>query len=139
MPVRGNAQEIANRWKTRTTAAVPEAVAGARRVQESPGVAAARQVQAYQQNVQASVPKWQKNVAKMSTQEWLAAYEQGSNRIASGVASKVGKMERHMTNFIPHLETVQRELAGMPRGDLESNLARMLHNARRNAQYQSPA
>lgn len=90
-------------------------------------------------NTAANVEKWKRNTARVSREEWLSAYEKGSNRIASGVNDKVGKMERHMTNFAPHLETVQRELAGMPRGDLESNLARMLHNARRNAQYQSPA
>jgi len=114
-------------------------VAGARRVQEAPGQQAARQAPAYQQNTMANVEKWKRNVSKVTREEWLAAYEKGSNRIAQGVNDKVAKMERHMTNFAPHLETVQRELSGMPRGDLESNLARMLHNARRNAQYQSPA
>ena len=137
--MRGTPDEIAKRWATRTTAAVPDAVAGARRVREAPGAAAARQKTAYLANVQAKADKWERNVAKVTKESWLASFEAGANRIAQGVQGKQGKMMTHMQNAASHYEAIQSELAQRPRGNLEQNLTRMLWNARRMAEYKSPS
>lgn len=135
MAVRGTPDEIAKRWAARTSAATGETIAGIRRVTEAPGVAAARQEQAWVQNTMAAQQKWKESVQRTSLQEWQQATEAGASRIAAGVNAKQGKMARHMAEFIPHLEQVQRELQAMPRGDINQNLARMIHNAKRNSEF----
>lgn len=130
MAVRGNAQSITEKWAQRTSGATQQVVEGVARVTESPGAAAARQKQAWLSNIQAKADKWERNVGRVTLQDWQAATAQGAQRIAAGVQAKRGKMESFLTEFIPHVENVQRKVNNMPRGSLEQNLARMVENAR---------
>lgn len=135
MAVRGTPSENAQKWKTRLSAATPDIQAGIQRVTSAPGQAAARQKGAWQANVIAAADKWERNVSRVSLDQWKQAALDGVNRVAQGATAKVGKMESFLTEFQPHLERTQAALAAMPRGNLEQNLARMLENARRNAQF----
>jgi hypothetical protein len=133
--VRGTPSENAQKWKNRLSAATPDIQAGINRVSSAPGQAAARQKGAWQANVAASADKWERNVSRVSLEQWKQSALDGVSRIAQGANSKVGKMESFLSEFQPHLERVQQRLASMPRGNLEQNLARMLENARANSTF----
>jgi len=135
MAIRGSASENAQKWKNRLSAATPEIQAGIQRVTVAPGQAAAKQRQAWQANVIAAGDKWERNVGRVSLQQWQQDALAGVNRIATGAASKVGKMESFLNEFQPHLERGQAKLANMPRGSFEANLARMVENARHNSTF----
>lgn len=130
MAVRGNAASITEKWKQRTSGATQQVIEGVQRVTEAPGVKAARQKQAYIQNVQAKVDKWEANVSRVPLSEWQQATTQGAQRIAAGVQAKAHKMEGFLREFIPHVEAVQNRVNAMPRGSFEQNIARMVENAR---------
>lgn len=135
MAVRGNAQQITEKWAQRTSGATQQVVEGVARVTEAPGQKAARQKQVYLANVQAKADKWERNVANVTLQEWQQATTAGAQRISAGVQAKKGKMEGFLREFIPHIESVQQRVNAMPRGNLDQNLARMLENARGMAQF----
>jgi hypothetical protein len=135
MPVRGNPAQITEKWKTRTAGATQQVVDGVNRVTEAPTAKAARQKQAWINNTIAKQDKWERNTAAVTLEEWRAATTAGAQRIAAGVNAKAGKMERFMTEFVPFLEGVQRQVNQTPRGDMETNLARMVQNARLISQF----
>ena len=135
MPVRGNAAQVTEKWKTRTSGATQQVIEGVRRVTEAPTMKAARQKSVWIANTIAKQDKWERNTAAVTLEEWRAATEAGAQRIAAGVNAKAGKMEKFMQEFIPFLENVQRQVNQTPRGDMETNLARMVMNARLNAQF----
>jgi hypothetical protein len=133
--VRGTPSSNAQKWKNRLSAATPDIQAGIQAVTQAPGQAAAKQKAAWQANVVASADKWERNVSAVSLGQWQQAAMDGVSRVAQGANAKVGKMEAFLTQFQPHLERVQQQLAATPRGSLEQNLGRMLQNARLNAQF----
>lgn len=133
--IRGNAQSITAKWASRTAGATQQVVEGVQRVTEAPGMAAARQKQAWLANIQAKADKWENNVKRVSLSDWQQATTQGAQRIAAGVQAKQGKMENFLTEFLPHVEQVQRKVNAMPKGSLEQNLARMVENARGLSQF----
>lgn len=135
MTVRGNAASITEKWKTRTAGATQQVVDGVNRVTEAPTAKAARQKQAWINNTIAKQDKWERNTAAVTLEEWREATKQGAQRIAAGVNAKAGKMERFMNEFVPFLEGVQRQVNQTPRGDMETNLARMVQNARLISQF----
>jgi len=135
MAIRGNPASITEKWKTRTSGATQQVVEGVRRVTEAPTAKAARQKQAWINNTIAKQDKWERNTAAVTLEEWRAATEAGAQRIAAGVQAKAPKMERFLTEFLPFVENVQRQVNQTPRGDLETNLARMVQNARLISQF----
>jgi hypothetical protein len=135
MAIRGNPASVTEKWKTRTAGATQQVVEGVRRVTEAPTAKAARQKQAWVNNTVAKADKWERNTAAVTLEEWRAATEAGAQRIAAGVQAKAGKMERFMGEFLPFLEGVQRQVNQTPRGDMETNLARMVTNARLISQF----
>lgn len=135
MVIRGTAASITDKWAQRTSGATQQVVEGVQRVQTAPGAAAAAQKQVWLANIQAKADKWEANTRAVSLQSWQAATVAGAQRIAAGVQAKKGKMESFLNEFLPHVENVQRQVHAMPRGSLEQNLARMMQNARLNAQF----
>lgn len=132
---RGTPQQIAEKWATRLGGATQSIQDGVNRVTTAPGQKAAQQKQAYVDNVVAKSDKWAARVAAVSLEEWKSATVAGASRVSAGAQAKKGKMQRHMENFLPFLDTVQAKVAQMPRGTLEQNLARMMVNARELSQY----
>lgn len=135
MAVRGTAASVTEKWAQRTSGATQQVIEGVRRVQTAPGIKAAAQKAAYLANIQAKVDKWENNTKAVTLQSWQAATEAGASRIAAGVNAKKGKMESFLNEFLPYVETVQRQVEAMPRGSLEQNLARMMENARKLSQF----
>lgn len=135
MTIRGTPAENAEKWKRNLSASTQDIQAGIQRVTESPGQKAAAQSGAYLQGVTSSVDKWKRRVAAVSLESWKADALAGVSRVAAGAAQKQGKMASFLAEFQPHLESVQAKLRSMPRGSLETNLARMVENARSNANF----
>lgn len=135
MAIRGNAASITEKWKTRTAGATQQVVEGVNRVTEAPTAKAARQKQAWINNTIAKQDKWERNTAAVTLEEWRAATTAGAQRIAAGVQAKAPKMEKFLQEFLPYVENVQRQVNQTPRGDMETNLARMVQNARLLSQF----
>lgn len=135
MAVRGTPQSITQKWASRTAGATQQVIEGVARVTTAPGQKAAAQKSAYLAGIQAKVDKWERNVSRVTLQEWQQATTQGAQRIAAGVQAKQGKMEAFMTQFLPHVERVQQRVNAMPRGNMEQNIARMVENVRGMADF----
>lgn len=135
MAVRGNAQQITEKWKTRTSGATQAVIDGVSRVTRAPGEAAAAQKGAYLAGVQAKADKWERNVRSVSLASWQESTKAGAQRIAAGVQAKAPKYEAFMQEFIPHVERVQARVSAMPRGTFDQNIARMIENARGMAEF----
>jgi hypothetical protein len=135
-----NATDIANKHAQRTTAAIPDYVNGVKGVTVAPGQKAAAAQQKWITNLQESATsgRWARRISAVPLEEWKAAAAgKGAQRIAAGVEAGKVKMAKFMTNFIPHLQQVQSELANMPSTTLEDNLQRMVVNARRNHEFKN--
>ena len=134
----GSASEFARKWARNLGQATESIKSGVMAVQVSPGEKAARNVDGYLAGVNRAVAdgKYQAGLRSFTVDEWrTATLTKGLPRIASGAAAAVGKVEQFLTEFMPHLESGQRMLESMPRGDLEQNLARMTAMARHNAKF----
>ena len=59
----------------------------------------------------------------------------GLPRIASGAAQAEPKFQAFMSEFMPHIEQGLRQLQGMPRGDLNQNIQRMVAMVQHNARF----
>jgi hypothetical protein len=135
MAVRGTPASITAKWASRTAGATQQVIEGVARVTVAPGQKAAAQKSAYLANVQAKADKWERNVGRVTLQDWQQATTAGAQRIAAGVQAKQGKMENFLTQFIPHVERVQQRVQAMPRGNMEQNIARMVENVRGMAEF----
>jgi hypothetical protein len=129
------AEELANKWKNRTSAATADVVAGVDRVTEAPGRKAAAQKSAWMNNTAAAADKWERRVGSVSLEDWKARTKEGANRIASGVQAKAGKVAEFWREFGPFQDSVTQQVRAMPRGSLEQNLTRMIEQARRTADF----
>lgn len=132
---RGTPEQNAAKWAQRLSASTQQIQQGVANVTEAPGKKAAAQVQSYLNGIQAKVDKWQRNVGRVSLEEWKAATTAGAARVAQGAQAKQGKVESFQREFLPFLDQVQRRVSAMPRGTLEQNLARMVENARGISQF----
>lgn len=127
--------EVAAKWATRTAAATPDLVAGVERVTEAPGRKAAAQRAVYLQNTTANVDKWARRVAAVPLETWKERMREGANRVATGVNQKQGKVESFWQEFGPFQDSVTAQTRAMPRGSLQQNLARMLNQATKTADF----
>lgn len=114
---------VANNWANRLAASTQAIADGVNGVQTAPGAAAARQADVWAQNVAASKPKWQRNVAAVTLPEWQAAMiNKGVPRIASGAAAAEPKFQQFMSQLLPYIDQQVRALPA--RGTLDQNIAR---------------
>lgn len=124
-----DAQSVAAKWQTNASNSVQSYKDGVASVSVAPGVAAARQKNAYVQGVQSNADIWAKNTSAVSLQEWQAAASgKGGDRYAGGVAAGAPKMAQFMSNFLPKVQSIAAALP--PRGTLEQNIARMTQQVR---------
>ena len=124
-----NPTEFARKWATRTTAAVPEFVAGVNKVTEAPGMKAAARADAMVMGVQEAVAsgKWQAKVGGVPLESWKQSTATlGAQRIGQGVAQAETKMQQFGAKLIPFQDTLKAALdAQAPRGGFEENMTRM--------------
>jgi hypothetical protein len=125
MFVRGTPGEIAQKWRDRTSGASADYVAGIRRVNQAPGVAAAKQGQKWLDKTRESVQKFQRNVAAVSREDWQdAAENKGGPRLATGAQAAVGKVEQFHSEVGPHIDRGLQHLASMPSTTVQDGIAR---------------
>lgn len=131
-------QEAADKWQARLAGSTAEITRGINRVTEAPGMKAAQKQDKMLRGITEAVQsgKWARNVSAVSLADWKkAALEKGVSRISAGATAAVPKMASTLTKIFAHQDTIQNELANMPDITLEENLARMVHQARRMADF----
>lgn len=129
-------EQASQKWGRNAGQARPSYEEGVRNVSQSPTSRAADQVDAWINNVQAARDKYVSGLRRVSLEDWRqAALSKGATRFVSGVQGSTDKMATFMRDFFPHLQQVQNELDGMPRGTLEANIERANHVMRRNAEF----
>jgi hypothetical protein len=122
-------QQVASKWSRNLGQASQSIAEGVRGVTESPTEKAAREAQRYVDGVNRAVQdgKWQSALRGVTLEEWREKMlTKGVQRIASGAQASQSKFEKFMADFLPHVEAGQRMLANMPKGDLASNIQRMI-------------
>ena len=130
------AQQAAAKWRDRLTASTQQMTDGVNAVTTAPGQKAAAAQQLWLQRVQASAPKWARNVAAVSLESWKNdMINVGIPRVATGANAKVGKVESFMTEFLPHVEQVAQKVRAMPKGDINQSIARAAAQIQGNAQF----
>lgn len=136
--IRGDAASIQAKWLRNIQAATPDVQAGIARVTQAPGMAAAKQVDAWQNNTVNARAKWQRNTAAVSLQSWQASATDGVQRIAQGAQSKQNKVGDHLQSFLPFLQQGMDKVNAMPKGSLAQNIARMVAMTQHTASYKRP-
>lgn len=136
MPMK-NPQTVADKWSRNLASSTTAIQEGVNNVSVSPTAKAAQNQEAYLAGVQRAVAdgKWERGLKRVTLEDWKQAMlSKGVSRIASGASAAVGKMETFLSEFLPHVESGQRMLENMPRGDLATNIQRavamMEHNAK---------
>lgn len=129
-----------NKWVQRMQASTQQITEGVNAVQQAPGVAAAKQVNTWLAKVTASAPKWAKNVAAVSLQDWQQAMiQRGIPNISAGVSAKQGKYAAFAASFYPYLATGVAQVKAMPNATLADGINRAVAMINYNAKYQRPA
>lgn len=124
------------KWLARLSAATADAAAGADRVTEAPGAAAARKRRKWAQNVAASEDKWARNVGRVSLEDWRSAFKGiGVQRIAQGATAKQAKYGSFAREFYAHLDQFASTRAQMDDTTFEGRLAIMVAQARHAHQF----
>lgn len=126
-------QQVTSKWVERLGASTTAIQQGVQRVQEAPGVAAARKFDKWQAGIQAAGQKWRERVAGVSLAEWQQSMLQvGIPRVAAGAQAKQHKFEKFMAAFLPYLQSGVEKVRSMPDTTYEQRkqraLAMMDHN-----------
>lgn len=132
------AQQFADQWSKGMSGATEKMKAGINSVTEAPTMKAARRIDAMVAGVQraAASGKTQAALEAVTVEDWRKQMlDKGVPRVASGAVAAKPKVAAFADQFIPWLQAGQRKLESMPRGDLETNLNRMMENARHNSQF----
>jgi hypothetical protein len=126
-----SAADAAQRYLTNAQNAVQAYKDGVGRVQQDPGVAAARQKAAYVNGVTQNADYWAKRVQTGLPNWQQAAQSKGGDRYAGGIQAGAPKMAAFLEKFVPRAQSIAASLP--PRGTLEQNLQRMVQQARETA------
>lgn len=132
------AEQIAEKWARNASAATQSMKEGVQGVTVSPMEKAANAQDAYLAGVQRAVStgKWQRGLRSVSLAQWKDdMINKGIPRISQGVNNAKAKYTQFMRELMSHVGQIKQELETMPRGDLETNLNRMMYNARRMADF----
>jgi hypothetical protein len=133
---RVTAEQGANKWAQRLSAATADITTGVMNVTEAPGLAAARAKALWLQRVSQSADKWARRVSAVSLADWQTAMkEKGINRIGSGATAAIPKMTAFLADFLPYVDQGVANLKNMPKGGVENGIARAGAMIRWNSQY----
>lgn len=124
---RVNAQQWLDKWSRKMSASAPDITAGVNRVQTAPGVSAAaaapRMLAGVTQAVQSGA--WAARVSSVSLQSWQQAMiNKTIPRIAQGVDTAVKTKSGQIQTFLSAVDAAVADVAALPRGGLEQNIAR---------------
>lgn len=127
--VKGTATEIADKWKRRAMGASSDYKKGIERVTESPTEKAANKADKMRANLLKALDegKWEKALRSVSLEEWKRmASTKGATNYATGISASESKMAEFMSEILPHIESGQRALEGMPDITIEDSKARVI-------------
>jgi len=127
------AQEAAEKWSRRTTAATADMQKGVERVTVAPGQAAAAKADKYAAGIQEAIAtgKWRRRVAATTLEDWKSAMiSKGVQRVSSGVTAAGGKVASYYQWEFPVLDNLRSQLNQMPDVTLEDSIQRAVTQMR---------
>lgn len=133
-----SAADVAKKWSRNLGAAGDSIRAGVNAVTVNPAESAIRQKDAYVNGVAraAAEGKWERGLRRNSLEDWRKAMlEKGLSRVATGANQAIPKMEAFLTEWLPYEDQLKQKLASMPRGDLQTNIARAVAAIEHNAAF----
>ncbi len=122
-------QQIAEKWARNTKAATQSMKDGVQAVTDSPMEKAANRGDAMVAGVQRAVAdgRWQAGLRRVTLQQWKdRMISKGIPRVSQGVTDAQGDFSNFMSEFMPYIQEGQRQLESTPRGDLQTNINRMI-------------
>lgn len=122
------AQEFAEKWQRRLSAAAPDIQKGINRVDVSPTEKAAAKQDKMLANVTAAVQsgKWANGLRRVSISDWKnAAINKGIPRLTQGVQGAAPKVSSFASQLLPFQDSLQGQVKAMPDLTLEDSIARM--------------
>jgi len=131
-------QEAADNWGSGLRGASEKIRRGVDRVSDSPTKKAASKSEKWRQAVSSedALQKFQSNLESVSLQDWKTAFKNtGISRISSGVDKGQNNMEEFMGQLLPHIESGQQKLEGMPDLTLDDSVQRMTEFVRHMASF----
>lgn len=120
-------EEYAEKWARRLRGATEDIRRGIDRVDEAPGVAAARNENAMLQNVTEAINSglWAKRVKAVSLQDWKdAAINKGVGRIPAGVEAAQPKMAEIAVELLQAVDAAAAAANALPKVTLEDSIQR---------------
>lgn len=133
-----NPQTVAAKWARNLTASTDSIRQGVQSVTSNPAEKAIAAKDRWVQGVQRASAdgKYERGLRKVTLQMWQEAMlNKGLSRIASGASAGQSKMAAFLEKWLPHQESLKQKLASMPRGDLQTNVARMVAAVEHNAAF----
>lgn len=129
MALRVDAAGYTDKYTRRITAATTDIQNGIKRVTVAPGQAAAAQANLMLAKITQSVTSgvWAKNVGAVSLSDWQnATLNKGVARIAPGVQAAQAKITTMAGKLLTAVAQAQQAANATPRGDLNTNIQRMV-------------
>lgn len=135
-----NPATVAKQWADRLGASGQKIREGVEAVQESPMEKAAARTDAWVQGVQRARDdgSYERGLRSVTLAQWKQAMiDKGLNRIGSGAQAAVPKMQQFLSRFLPYVAQGQEMLKSRPRGDLATNIGRMVAMVEHLANFKS--
>lgn len=129
MALKVNAEEYALKWGTNLKRSGTFISAGVDKVTQAPGLKAAQQSALMLAKITDSVTSgmWGRRVASVSLDSWKRSMkDKGIGRINQGVDSAMDKQKAMAVNLLKAVEESVAVVNQTPRGDLETNITRMI-------------
>ena len=119
--------EASKKWSDRLGGSVQNVIDGVNRVTESPMAKSAAAEDKWFANIQRAHTSGKRKRALLgvSLQEWQKqTAEVGAQRIPSGAAAAVGKMDKFYSKLFPFEESLQKKVKAMPNITLQDSVSR---------------
>lgn len=117
-----SAAEAAANWLAAMQNVTAKVQAGAARVTQAPGAAAAANQSGYLAGVAQSAGKWARNVAAVTLQQWQAAVAAKAGNISTGARAAASKQSAAMSKVMGMVANARASLP--PRGPKGTNNGR---------------
>lgn len=121
------AQEFAEKWQRRLTAASPDIQKGINRVDTAPTEKAAAKKDKMLQNLTMAVQsgKWETGLRRVTLSDWKsAAINKGIPRISQGVMGATGKVTDFASQLLAFQDGLQSKVNSMPDLTLQDSINR---------------
>lgn len=139
MPVRVTPAQYQDKHARRTKAALEDMRAGVERVQEAPGLGAARQATKMRSKLVEAIDngKWARRVQSVTLDQWKTTMkDKGIPRVSQGIDGAAQKVREFATQLIEHENTVLQEIDRMPSTTLEDSISRATTWIRRMSEFE---